>query len=66
MSRSGSGGSDGRRDSDEAAADDYIVGEEGKLRDVDENEIEEDFGGDGAGEVFVEDEEYNYDDEWIF
>ena len=33
---------------------------------VDENEIEEDFGGDGAGKVFVEDEEYNYDDEWIF
>lgn len=33
---------------------------------VDENEIEEDFGGDRAGEVFVEVEEYNYDDEWIF
>jgi len=28
--------------------------------------IEEDFGGDGAGELFVEVEEYNYDDEWIF
>lgn len=29
------------------------------------DEIEEDFGGDGAGELFVEVEEYNYGDEWI-